>query len=68
MQKQLPQNYLLKGLKTCNVKLDSTLDAMPPCEHLNGLPKTIYDTLKLPTSAKIDDLLTAGNFVITGNK
>jgi hypothetical protein len=39
LEKQLPTNYLLKGLSTWNVKLDKTLNALPPCEHLNGLSK-----------------------------
>jgi hypothetical protein len=38
LEKQLPNSALLKGLSTYNVKLDQTLNALPPAQHMNGLP------------------------------
>ena len=67
LEKQLPANYLLKGLSTWNVKLDKTLNALPPCEHLNGLSKQIYAKENITTHSTVDEIHCVGNFVMTAN-
>jgi hypothetical protein len=67
LEKQLPANYHLKGLSTWNVKLDKTLNALPPCEHLNGLSKQIYAKENITTHSTVDEIHCVGNFVMTAN-
>lgn len=64
LEKQMPSSALLKGLSTWNVKMDQTLNSMPPSEHVSGLPaKHGKDADK----GNIDEVQTVGNFVLTGS-
>lgn len=57
---------MLTGLPTCNVELKDTLNALPPSLHLTGIPKQTNSALE--SSSRIDELLTLGDYVLTGNK
>ena len=38
LQKQLPANYLLKGLRTWNVNLSQTINSLPPVLQRDMIP------------------------------
>ena len=68
LEKQLPKNLLLKGLSTWNVKLDKTLNSLPPSQHMNGLAAPVMEKNKTEIFSTIDEVIEVGNFVLTGNK
>lgn len=67
LEKQLPFNNVVKQLPTWNVPMRRSLNAIPPCQHLNGLPKEVYEEKKIPQASQVDEILSIGNFVLTGN-
>jgi hypothetical protein len=68
LQKQLPGNPLLNGFATWNVKLASTINALPPCLHYNGYSRKLTESHNLAKYSSIDQILSAGNFVMSANK
>jgi len=65
LQKQLPSNYLLRGLRTWNVTLAQTVNSLPP-----ALQRDMIAGLSQPSLAPIDNVksLSRSNFVITGSR
>ena len=65
LQKQMPANYLLKGLRTWNVSLAQTINALPPSTQRDMTPSDMK-----PTNAAIDSVKTASksSFVMTGSR
>lgn len=64
LEKQLANNYMLKGFDTWNVPLSKTINSLPPSLHQNFLP------VSEPKYAAIDVIryLSNSDFVLTGSK
>ena len=61
MERQFPQNVMVKGFPTWNVSLGATLNSIPPQVHDNANP----EKLKLSPSASISQIKQAGGFLLT---
>jgi len=61
LERQFPQNVMVKGFPTWNVSLGATLNSIPPQVHDNANP----EKLKLSPSASISQIKQAGGFLLT---
>lgn len=64
LERQFPQNLLIKGYPTWNVKLEDTLNKLPPQVHENSLTNEFKNHSKIDYVKVLKDsdiLMTGGN-------